>query len=77
MARRRMVKEGQSYAQQSGVTFRPSIWKVGTILADSLLIPHARLINVSDPLQIKTISCSTLANRSYYELIAETQAAAG
>ncbi len=77
MAQRFNVKEGQRYAQRLSFQKRASIWKVGAILATDPSIPHARLINVADPLQVKTISCFALGDRTYYELIAETATGMG
>lgn len=77
MMQRINVKEGQRYAQRLSVQQRASIWKVGAILAIDPSIPHARLINVADPLQTKTISCYTLRDRLYYELVAETATGMG
>jgi hypothetical protein len=71
MVQRINVKEGQRYAQRLSLQQRASIWKVGAILANNPSIPHARLINVADPLQTKTISCFTLRDRLHYELVAE------
>ncbi len=71
------VKKGQRYAQRLSVQRRASVWKVGAILESDPSIPHARLINVADPLQIKTISCYTLRDRMYYELVAETATGMG
>lgn len=76
-AQRFNVKEGQRYAQQLSFQQRASIWKVGAILGSDPSIPHARLVNVADPLQTKTISCFTLRDRMYYELIAETATGMG
>ncbi len=77
MVQRFNVKEGQRYAQCLSVQKRASIWKVGAILATDPSIPHARLINVADPLQTKTISCFALRDRAHYELIAETATGMG
>ena len=77
MVQRFNVKEGQRYAQRLSVQQRVSVWKVGAILATDPSIPHARLINVADPLQTKTISCFALRDRAYYELIAETATGMG
>jgi hypothetical protein len=74
MVQRLNVQEGQRYVQRSGPIYRPSIWKVGSIRASSLPIPHALLVNVDDPLQTKTISCTTLADRIYYELSGDSTA---
>ncbi len=77
MVQRFNVKEGQRYAQRLSVQQRASVWKVGAILASDPSIPHACLINVADPLLTKTISCYTLRDRMYYELIAETATGMG
>lgn len=77
MVERLSVKEGQRYAQRLSIQQRAAIWKVGSIVSSGATIPHARLINVADPLQTKTISCFTLRDRMYYELIAETATGVG
>ncbi|MHA1153071.1 MAG: hypothetical protein ACTSQ7_10480 [Alphaproteobacteria bacterium] len=77
MEQRFNVKEGQRYAQRRSVQQHASIWKVGAILATDPSIPHVRLINVADPLQTKTISCFTLRDRLYFELVAETATGMG
>ncbi len=71
------VKEGQRYTQRLSMQHRTAVWKVGSILSSTVAIPHALLINVQDPLQTKTISCTTLANRMYYQLVAETATGIG
>ncbi len=76
MTQRFNVQAGQRYVQRVGLRYRPSVWKVGAIKAGTTPIPHALLVNVDDPLQTKTISCPTLADRIYYELLAENAAAA-
>ena len=77
MAQKFRVKEGQRYAQRLSMQHRVAVWKVGSILSSTVAIPHARLINVQDPLQTKTISCTTLANQAYYELVAESATGIG
>ncbi len=77
MARRIIVKEGQRYAQHLHIKNRPAIWKVGSVTENTVPIAHALLVNVDDPLQTKTISCMTLANRSFFEMIADAPATAG
>ena len=71
------VKEGQRYTQRQSMQHRTAVWKVGSILSSTVAIPHALLINVQDPLQTKTISCTTLANRMYYQLVAESATGIG
>ncbi len=77
MAQTLRVREGQRYTQRLGMQHRTAVWKVGSILSSDLAIPHARLINVQDPLQTKTISCTTLANQVYYQLVSESATGIG
>ena len=77
MTQKFRVREGQRYAQRRSTQHRVAVWKVGSILSSTAAIPHARLINVQDPLQTKTISCTTLANQAYYELVAESATGIG
>ena len=77
MTQKLRVREGQRYAQRLSMQHRTAVWKVGSILSSTLTIPHARLINVQDPLQTKTISCTTLANHVYYELVSESATGLG
>ncbi len=77
MAQKLPVREGQRYTQRLSMQHRAAVWKVGSILSSTLAIPHARLINVQDPLQTKTISCTTLVDRVYYELVAESATGIG
>ena len=71
------VTEGQRYAQCLSMQQHTMVWKVGSIVAGDPSIPHARLINVRDPLRTKTISCTTLVDRVYYQLVAESAAGTG
>ncbi|MFQ5774270.1 MAG: hypothetical protein ACE5GS_07125 [Kiloniellaceae bacterium] len=74
MPKSSFVREGQRYAQRPGTYCRPAVWEVGSVQFGAAAIPHARLINVEDPLKIKTISCPTLVNPAFYELIADAAA---
>ena len=71
------VREGQRYAQRLNMYHRTAVWKVGSIISSTLAIPHACLINVQDPLQTKTISCTTLVDRVYYQLVSESATGVG
>ncbi len=71
MAKMLGVKEGQRYAQRMSVRDRAAVWKVGSILFNVVTIPHVCLISVEDPLHTKTVSCVTLTNNLYYELVAD------
>lgn len=73
MSKNSVVRQGQRYAQRPGAHCRPAVWEVGSVRAGAVPIPHARLVNVEDPLCTKTISCTTLSDPSYYELIGEAR----
>ena len=77
MAQELRVREGQRYTQRLSMKHRSAVWKVGSILSSTVPIPHACLINVQDPLQTKTISCSTLADHVYYQLVSESATGIG
>ena len=77
MAQKLRVREGQRYTQRLSMQHRAAVWKVGFILSSTVPIPHACLVNVQDPLQTKTISCTTLANQVYYQLVAESATGMG
>lgn len=66
------VQKGQRYVQRPGAPNRYAIWEVGSVKTGDAAIPHARLVSVDDPLRSKTISCTTLADPSFYELLSET-----
>lgn len=71
MNKTRRVQQGQRYAQRLGIYTRTAVWEVGSVRMDTVPIPHARLVNVEDPLRTKTISCLTLANPTFYEFLGE------
>jgi hypothetical protein len=64
------VFEGQCYSQRL-VNWNSQylIWRVKSICDTAMRMPHARLVNVRDPLETRTISCRTLINRAFYELV--------
>ena len=67
------VECGQRFAQRVGFPTRTAVWEVGFVQSDSVPVPHARLVNVEDPLRTKTISCMTLANPAFYEFLGVSQ----
>ncbi len=68
------VTKGQRYAQRLRQQ-RAMVWKVRS--TSTVPVPHARLINVQDPLRTKTISCTTLVDQVYYQLVAESATGMG
>ena len=68
------VREGQHYAQKIGPRYSSPLWRVVRVYEDGVQIPHACLVRMDNPLQTKTISCSTLADPRFFTL-AGSQAA--
>jgi hypothetical protein len=57
-----------------GACFRDSAnfwseWRVDRIYADPLGLPHAIVVNLSDPTERRTIACPTLGDRRRFEPI--------
>jgi len=77
MAKKWAVKEGQRYVQRPNTQYRHVIWEVGAVNAGNALFPHAHLVKVDDPLRRKTISCDTLTDPSFYELLSDSGTSAG
>ncbi len=69
MARKQFVREGQQYAETSRFFTDSQVWEVESIYQTAAGIPHARLVNVRDPLETKTISCRVLADDNFYRLV--------
>lgn len=76
MSKSVIVKQGQRYAQRVAGHNNATVWKVGAIETEVVPVPHARLVNESDPLETRTISCRTLTDRFFYELVADAPAPA-
>ena len=64
------VKEGQRYAKIYGQPDYRSDWEVSSIVAVFKSLPHARLVNVDDPQDVRIVSCDTVADRRYFRLMA-------
>lgn len=67
------VREGQRYAKIHGRPGFKSGWEVRSIVAEVKSLPHALLVNLDDPQDIRTISCNTIADRQYFKLIGQSQ----
>ena len=68
MRRRIMVQEGQRYIRKFKTNPRKQVWEVVSLSLDTTQIQHARLINVSDPWETKTLSCSALDGKHGFSL---------
>ena len=66
MTQQLQVQVGQFYAEELSFGCAAILWRVKDIHGYDHSRPHATLVNVADPYSTKTISCSTLTNRSYY-----------
>ncbi len=77
MAKKWAVREGQRYVQRPSTQYRHVIWEVGAVNAGNAPFPHAHLVKVDDPLRCKTISCNTLTDPSFYELVSDTRTSVG
>ena len=68
MRRRIMVQEGQRYIQKFKINPGKQVWEVASLYSDTAQIQHARLINVSDRSDTKTLSCSALDGKHGFSL---------
>ncbi len=73
MRRQAQIQEGQCYAKVSGRPGFRSGWKVRSIVVPAESLPHAYLVNLDDPGDVRTISCLTIADRQFFKLIGQSQ----
>lgn len=62
------VRTGQQYCAAGGDS---AVWQVLAVSPDPNGILHARLCNVERPYELKTLTCSLLADPQSYHLLAE------
>ena len=62
------VREGQQYCQVNGTG---KVWQVRQVYGDPGGIQHARLFNVADPVQVKTLTCNVLTDPDFYRLMSD------
>jgi hypothetical protein len=62
------VRTGQQYSAAGSDSV---VWQVLAVSPDPNGILHARLCNVERPYELKTLTCSVLADRLFYRLLAE------
>ena len=60
MRRRIMLQEGQRYIQKFKTSPRKQVWEVASLYTDTTHVQHARLVNVSNLTETKTLSCFAL-----------------
>ncbi len=73
MRRQAQIQEGQRYAKVSGRTGFRSGWEVRSIVVPAESLPHAYLVNLDDPSDVRTISCLTIADSQYFRLMGQSQ----
>lgn len=66
------VREGQQYCLVNG---GGAVWQVRQVYGDPSGIQHARLFNVVDPSQVKTLTCNVLVDPDFYRLLSDYPAA--
>ncbi len=71
MALQSEVKEGQVYTDLPSKRPGSRLWKVESLCENAMQAPHARLIDLRDPTDTKTISCRALKSRAYYKLVSK------
>jgi len=71
--RQAQIQEGQRYAKVSGRTGFRSGWEVRSIVVPAESLPHAYLVNLDDPKDVRTISCLTIADSQYFRLMGQSQ----
>ncbi len=76
MARGLGVRVGQRYVNVHSTRNPPPVWEVKSIHPGDLGIDHAGLMNLDDPLHMKTVSFSALLDRAHYRLVSDVGAAA-
>jgi hypothetical protein len=62
------VRKGQQYCYADGDS---SVWQVLAVSPDPSGIPHARLCNVEQPYEFKTLTCSLVADPRHYRLLSD------
>ncbi len=67
------VQEGQYYAKVFDGPGCGMLWKVKSVSARFLSLPHARLVNQEDPRDIRLISCDAITDGQFFKLVSEPQ----
>ncbi len=76
MAKQLGVQVGQQYVSVHSTRNPPPVWEVNSIYLGVIGIAHAGLMNLDDPLHKKTVSISTLLDKTHYRLVSDMGAAA-
>ena len=76
MAKKIGVQVGQQYVSVHSTRNPPPVWEVKSIHPGDIGIDHAGLMNLTDPVDKKTMSFSALLDRTHYRLVSDVGAAA-
>ncbi len=76
MAKQLGVQVGQQYVNVHSTRTPPPVWEVKSIHPGDFGIDHAGLMNLTDPLDKKTVSFSALLDRTHYRLVSDVGSAA-
>ncbi len=69
MRRCMQVQVGQHYFQALAFAAYNDVWRVTSIWSDGERVPHARLVNVRDTSETKTLSCFALGGQHGFRLL--------
>ncbi len=76
MAKQLGVQVGQQYVKVHSTRTPPPVWEVKSIHPGDIGIDHAGLMNLTDPVDKKTMSFSALLDKTRYRLVIDVGAAA-
>lgn len=76
MAKHDGVQMGQQYVKVHSTRNPPPVWEVNSIHPGEFGIAHAGLMNLTDPLDKKTVSFSVLLDKTHYRMVSDAGAAA-
>ena len=76
MAKHDGVQMGQQYVKVHSTRNLPPVWEVNSIHPGDFGIAHAGLMNLTDPLDKKTVSFSVLLDKTHYRMVSDAGAAA-
>jgi hypothetical protein len=76
MAKEINAQIGQQYEKVNSRWNPPPVWEVNLIYPDDAGISHVCLMNVADPQDKKTLSVSTLLEKTQFRLVVDLGAAA-
>jgi hypothetical protein len=76
MAKQNDIQVGQRYVNVHSTRTPPPVWEVRSIHPGDFGIAHAGLMNLTDPLEKKTVSFSVLLDKTHYRMVSDVGAAA-